>query len=118
MARPQIDIDKGQFEKLCALHCTEQEVADFFDCSPDTIDRWCKRTYKNEKGKSLGFAEVFSIKRNKGKISLRRNQWKLSEKNANMAIWLGKQYLGQSDKPEENIDTEDSEAYFNEAGLE
>ena len=24
-------------------------------------------------------------------------QWRLAEKNASMAIWLGKQYLGQSD---------------------
>ena len=26
-------------------------------------------------------------------------QFKLAEKNAGMAIWLGKQYLGQSDDP-------------------
>lgn len=29
---------------------------------------------------------------------MRRNQWKLAEKNAAMAIFLGKQYLGQSDQ--------------------
>lgn len=32
-----------------------------------------------------------------GKISLRRAQFRLAEKNANMAIWLGKQYLRQTD---------------------
>lgn len=31
------------------------------------------------------------------KISLRKNQLKLSEKNAGMAIFLGKNYLGQKD---------------------
>lgn len=31
------------------------------------------------------------------KIKLRRNQLKLSEKSAAMAIFLGKNYLGQSD---------------------
>ena len=31
------------------------------------------------------------------KIKLRRNQFKLSEKNAAMAIFLGKNYLGQKD---------------------
>ena len=33
------------------------------------------------------------------KIRLRRNQLKLSEKSAAMSIFLGKQYLGQSDNP-------------------
>jgi hypothetical protein len=31
------------------------------------------------------------------KLSLRRNQLRLSEKSAGMAIFLGKQYLGQTD---------------------
>ena len=34
-------------------------------------------------------------------ISLRRSQFKLAEKNATMAIWLGKQYLGQRNHKEE-----------------
>ena len=38
-----------------------------------------------------------SEKREKGKISLRRYQWELAKKNATMAIWLGKQFLGQRD---------------------
>lgn len=33
-----------------------------------------------------------------GLASLRRRQFQMSEKSATMAIWLGKQYLGQSDK--------------------
>lgn len=40
------------------------------------------------------------------KISLRKNQLKLSEKSAAMAIFLGKQYLGQRD----NYDTDNTEA--------
>lgn len=40
------------------------------------------------------------------KIKLRRNQLKLSEKSAAMAIWLGKQYLGQKD----SFEFEDKEA--------
>ena len=37
-----------------------------------------------------------------GKASLRRTQFKIAEKgNANMAIFLGKQYLGQTDKAEQ-----------------
>lgn len=94
MARPRKEIDQDNFEKLCALQCTEGEIAFFFDVSVDTIERWCKRTY-NE-----GFADIFSKKRNGGKIRLRRAQFQLAEKNASMAIWLGKQYLDQCEPME------------------
>ena len=35
-----------------------------------------------------------------GKASLRRTQFRMAETSAAMAIWLGKQYLGQKDKSE------------------
>lgn len=92
MARPQINIDKEIFENACTLQCTQVEIARLFGCSVDTIDRWCKRTY----GES--FAELYNKLSEGGKMSLRRNQMKLSETNATMAIWLGKQWLGQRDK--------------------
>ncbi|MBS6864569.1 MAG: helix-turn-helix domain-containing protein [Oscillospiraceae bacterium] len=92
MARPRIKIDQASFEKLCSLQCTLAEIAVFFGCSEDTIERWCKRIYHS------GFAEVFAQKRNLGKIALRRSQFRLAEKNATMAIFLGKQYLGQREE--------------------
>ena len=95
--RPLKNIDKKQFENLCALQCTEREILDWFDVTTKTLNSWCKRTYGDT------FSNVFKQKRSPGKISLRRNQWKLAEKNANMAIWLGKQYLGQSDQPTTNL---------------
>ena len=51
----------------------------------------------------MNFSEVFKEKRGLGKISLRRNQWRLAEKSATMAIWLGKQYLGQRDQVEASV---------------
>ena len=86
--------DKKQFENLCGLQCTLLEICDFFDVEDDTLNSWCKKTY------GTTFSEVFKQKRGKGQISLRRMQWKLAEKNAAMAIFLGKQYLGQKDKIE------------------
>lgn len=94
MARPKIEIDTKNFESLCGLQCTLSEIADFFKCSEDTVERWCKRTYTES------FAEVFKKKSGRGKISIRRAQFRLAETNATMAIWLGKQYLGQSDDNE------------------
>ena len=60
--------------------------------SEDTVERWCKRTYGEN------FAEAYKKHSAGGKISLRRNQFKLAETNATMAIWLGKQYLNQRDR--------------------
>ena len=43
--RPKKEIDKKIFENLCGLQCTLEEIAGVFDCSADTIERWCKREY-------------------------------------------------------------------------
>lgn len=94
MGRPKIDIDIAQFEKLCNIQCTKEEIAGWFGCSEDTIENFCKKNYKGT------FSAVFKSLSGKGKVSLRRNQFKLSETNVTMAIFLGKQYLGQSDKIE------------------
>ena len=88
---------KKQFEDLCALQCTLIEFAGWFNCSDDTIENWCKATY------GMTFSEVFKLKRSKGTISLRRRQFQLAEKNPTMAIWLGKQYLGQKETIDTNI---------------
>jgi hypothetical protein len=100
MARPRKEIDQKEFEKLCAMQCTEQEICNWFDnISEDTLNRWCKRTYKDENGKGLSFAEVFSQKRGYGKTSIRRAQWQLGVEKLNptMLIWLGRNYLGQAE---------------------
>ena len=95
MGRPKTKIDKENFEKLCGLQCTEIEIADFFNCSIDTINNWCKETYGET------FSDTFKKKSASGKRALRRTQFKLAEKNASMAIFLGKQYLGQRDYVED-----------------
>lgn len=90
--RPKKEINKGQFEKLCAIFCTEEDIADFFDCSIDTIKRFCKATY------NLSFAQAYKKYSAQGRCSLRRYQFNIAEKNAAMAIFLGKNYLGQTDR--------------------
>ena len=95
MGRPKIEIDQKQFESLCGMQCTLVEIASHFQCSEDTVERWCKQTY------SCTFAEAYKKHSVRGKMSLRRSQFKIAETNATMAIWLGKQYLHQSDIPQE-----------------
>lgn len=98
--RPKKEIDQVQFEKLCGLQCTEEEICGWFDISDRTLERWCKATYNET------FVEVFKKKREAGKISLRRSQFRLAEKNASMAIFLGKNYLGQRDTVEADFNPE------------
>lgn len=100
--RPRIEIDKKTFVDLVGLGCLADEICWFFrddtgkPISEDTLARWCKREF------GMNFADY----RNQNglmamKIKLRRNQLKLSEKNAAMAIWLGKQILCQVENPNE-----------------
>ena len=88
----KVEIDPKTFEGLCRIQCTKQEVACVLGCSHDTVERFCKRHYK------MTFEEAREVHGANGKASLRRTQFKLAEKSAAMAIFLGKQYLGQTDK--------------------
>lgn len=90
----------AELEKLAGLQCTHAEMAAWFGCSTKTIQRHLK-----EDGT---LAEAVDRGQGKGLISLRRTQFRLSEKNAAMAIFLGKQYLGQSDKQDVNHGAQDS----------
>ena len=95
--RPPAQIDCDTFEKLCALQCTAPEIAGFFRVSRMTLYRWCKATY------GTSFEDVFDTYRQPGLISLRRNQFRMAESNPTLAIFLGKQYLGQKDHLEQEI---------------
>lgn len=113
--RPQIDINQTQFEALCRIHCTLQEVASIMDCSEDTIERWCKRTYKKEDGTPMLFSEVYQKFSSEGNASLRRWQYRSAENgNTSMQIWLGKQYLNQKDVQDVQITNNDAQNKFAE----
>lgn len=99
MGRPRKEIDASNFEKLCGLQCTLTEIAGFFECSEDTIENWCKREYNET------FSEVFKKYSAGGKLTLRRNMLRLSEKSASMAIFLAKNWLGMTDNVEVKADT-------------
>ena len=98
MGRPRKEINKTEFEKLCFLQCTRSEFCTWFDVNEDTLNKWCKENYD---GKT--FSAVFKEKRENGLISLRRTQFQLAEKSPAMAIFLGKNLLGQTDKMEQTV---------------
>ena len=98
MGRPRKEINKTEFEKLCFLQCTEREFCSWFDVSDETLNKWCKENYDGRT-----FLDVFKEKRENGIISLRRTQFQLAEKSPAMAIFLGKNLLGQTDKVEQTV---------------
>lgn len=95
--RPKIEISWKEFDKLAELQCTLAEIASWFNCSEDTIERRVVEEH------GVNFAEHFKQKSGKGKIALRRRQLQMAEKHPAMAIFLGKNYLNQTDKREETI---------------
>lgn len=90
----QANISRSLFENLCSIQCTKEEICAVLEVSEKTLNSWCNNVYGEN------FSLVFKEKREFGKSSLRRTQWKLAEKNPTMAIWLGKQYLKQRDNIE------------------
>lgn len=99
LGRPKKVINQTEFEKLCALQCTQEEIADWFDVCEETLNTWCKENYQDT------FFRTYKKLQSTGKISLRRYQYKLAENNTAMAIWLGKQWLNQTDKIETEVNT-------------
>ena len=106
MARPHIEINWDDAEKLLGMQCTLRELDYWFQCSEDTIERAVKRKFK------IGYAEWSGQKLTRGRISLRRKQFEVAMNgNVAMLIWLGKQYLGQADKIEEKVDVSSENVY-------
>ena len=88
VGRPKFIIDYETVDKLASIMATQEEIAAFLDVSVRTLQR------------DEEFCHVYKKGLDKGKMSLRRKQYAMSETNPTMAIWLGKQYLGQKDKQE------------------
>jgi len=104
MGRPQKTFDFNVFEGLCRLQCTLVEIAGVMGVSEDTVERRCKSEYE------ATFAEVLKQKGADGRVSIRRAQMRLAESgNPVMLIWLGKQYLSQSDKVQIDVNKLDSD---------
>jgi hypothetical protein len=95
--RPKKPIDWVQFEKLCGVLCTQEEIADILHIDKHTLIDRTQEHYEE------AFSTVYKRFSSSGKCSLRRNQFTMSKKNTAMAIWLGKQWLGQKDTTPDHI---------------
>ena len=89
--RPRKEIKWEEFEELCKIQCTQSEIASVLKVHIDTLRDHVAEHYAED------FSNVYKKYSENGKMSLRRTQIKLAQKNPAMCIWLGKQYLGQKD---------------------
>jgi len=96
------EFDKLQFEDLCGIFCTKDEICAIFRCDEKTLTRWCKDNY------GVGFSDIYKTYSSDGKMSLRREQMNVAKRgNPTMLIWMGKQHLDQTDKQHIETDTTD-----------
>lgn len=93
MGRPPKQINFSTFEALCKIHCSQAEICDILKVTDKTLTNALKAHY------GLAFSEAYKKFSAEGKMSLRRIQFDLAKKSTGMAIWLGKQWLGQRDEP-------------------
>src|SRR5580704_15014911 len=93
--RKATPIDLKELEILCALHSTDQELADRFGVSVRTL---------HNRRKEAEFGEVMRRGRARGCSNVRNAQMKLvTAGNPTMCIWLGKNILGQTGTPSARI---------------
>lgn len=74
---------------LGRIQATTKESAAVLGVSEPTFIAFLKRF--------PGARDVYEMGKEEGKVSLRRLQFRLAERNAAMAIFLGKNHLGQRD---------------------
>jgi|TARA_R110000796_G_scaffold25719_2_gene72228 hypothetical protein len=103
VGRPKIVLNLEELERLSRLNCTMPEISAYFDIP--------LRTLEDKFANELDVRKAIEKGRATGKLSLRRRQIQIMEEtnNPTMAIWLGKQMLGQTDKQEiiQEINIED-----------
>ena len=94
VGRPKVELNLDELERLSRLNCTMPEISAYFDIPLRTLED--KFTNEPE------VRQAIQKGRATGMLSLRRKQIQIMEEtnNSTMAIWLGKQILGQTDKQE------------------
>lgn len=114
-AARRIAFDLEELEKLCAIQCTDEELAAWFGCCKDSIEKnkHSKKLYdytvRDPKGNVIRtevvtFGEVYQRGKLKGKASIRRSLFTIMQgggaKAVTAAIFLAKNLLGYRDVQE------------------
>lgn len=100
MGRPPIEWPEEKvklFQSLMGIpFVNEEAVSDILNVSVSSLTRWLKKTY------GVTFDELKRQKHEGMKLKLAGKQYELAMKgNPAMLVWLGKQWLKQTDKIEQ-----------------
>lgn len=95
MGRPEIDIDCGEVERLAMLGLSRRAIAALVGCDESTLRKRgdAEEAYAHGRARRLETIAEAQMEILKGG-------------NPSMAIWLGKNDLGQSDNPSSDGDSE------------
>lgn len=76
------EFDQKQFESLCSMQCSVEELCGWFGCDETALNAWCMDTYGED------FRSAFDRLSMLGRILLRREQVAAAKKNVSMARHL------------------------------
>lgn len=102
---PRRKLNRSQFESLCVMQCTAEELFGWFGCSESDLDSWCCENY----GES--FRDSFDRLSLDGRILLRKEQVAAAKKNVSMARHLEAQRAGHDAPPQKRKNYRLTDAY-------
>lgn len=84
----QREFDRKQFESLCSMQCSVEELCGWFGCDEAALNAWCMDAYGED------FRTAFDRLAMVGRVLLRRDQVAAAKKNVSMARHLEAQRAG------------------------
>ena len=81
IGRPKINVEPKQLRKLTEIRCSLAEIAYYFDCSQDTIERRCKAFF------GITFAELKKQSKVGTKLAIKKQLFKMAM-NGNTTILM------------------------------
>jgi len=97
-SKPLTDDKFHTLVSMIRMQCTQEEICDALSMTHKTLNKRLK-----DRGES-NFSHLYKKHSMEGRASLRRAQWKSAQEGSvPMQIFLGKNYLGQTDKKETEI---------------
>ena len=105
MMAHQRELDRRQFESLCGMQCSVEELCGWFGCDEAALNTWCMDTYGED------FRSAFDRLAMMGRIVLRRDQVAAAKKNVSMARHLEAQRAGHDSPPQKRKNYRLTDAY-------
>lgn len=101
----QREFDRKQFESLCSMQCSVEELCGWFGCDEAALNAWCLDTYGE------GFRSAFDRLAMMGRIVLRGEQVAAAKKNVSMARHLEAQRACHDAPPQKRKNYRLTDAY-------